>query len=522
MADFLMDAELALAAWLADEEKERQRDIVTARKYYDGDHDVHLTDRQEEFLYHQRAGEERFALNYCVSIVKAVYERMLVKGFQSDDKALSQWAWDMWQRNRMDAHQIGVHRGGVRDGEHFVFVDWDQEKGQPVFIAHPRYTDPTLDGTGFGCKAFYPDDDPSYPMTRASKRWTETVTSEETGKRVTRSRLTVYYPERVEKYLLATRAGSEAGWVPFETEGEAWPLPWVDGQGRPLGIPIIHFYNPGRRSELWDAVPVQDLINKTALDIIATADACGFPIKVAKDFIPTTDGASPATDGSNYLKIFPGCWISNVPATGSVETIPPADITKLMDSLDSWILKLAQITDTPVSRFQLTRQVAAEGTLKQQEAPLLAKVRVRASLFGNAWEDCMYMARRLANFYGEGLNEDSELETLWEPAETRDDKAFREAMMLEMQMGVPKEMLWVKLGYSQEDIARMKALAQEEMEQASNIGGELLRAFEGGAGGGGAFQRQPQQQQGQLGTQPPLPRGGQGKLAEQPPLPRGR
>jgi hypothetical protein len=373
-------------------------------------------------------------------------------------------------------------------------VDWDEDKGQPVFIAHPRYTDPLFDGTGFGCKAFYPDDDPAYPMERASKRWTETVTNEETQKRVTQRRMTVYYPDRVEKFVLTTKGGNEAGWEPFVTEGEPWPMPWVDQGGQPLGIPIIHFYNPERKSELWDAVPVQDLINKTALDIIATADSCGFPVKIAKGFVPTSDGLPPEAAGANYIKVFPGCWIGDIGADSSVDTIEATDITRLIGTLDSWILKLAQITDTPVSRFQLTRQVAAEGTLKQQEGPLLGKVRMRESLYGNSWEDCMYMARRLANFYGAGLNEDAELETTWEPIETRDDKAFREAMTLEMQMGVPKEMLWEKLGYSQEDIARMKAMSAEEQQQASNIGGELLRAFEGGAGGGGAFQRQPAQQ----------------------------
>lgn len=481
MADFQLDADLAMSAWLAEAEQQRQENIVMARNYFDGDHDAKLTERQKEFLFHNRKGEERFAVNYCAMIVKAVYERLIVKAFKSENEDLAGWAWDLWQANRMDAKQIDVHRSAIRDGETFVFVEWDDEEERVSFIPHPRYTDPYFEGTGFGCKAFYPDDDQNQPMEKASKRWTERYEDDRGGSH-TRRRMNVYYPERVEKWVIGGVQGDESGWVPFVEEGETWPIPWVDARGEPLGIPIVHFANPGRKSELWDAVPVQDLINKTALDIIATADACGFPIRFV-NWTPTTDGLPPESDGGNLLQLFPGAWVQ-MPETGTVETIPPADIVRLMDSLDSWILKLAQITDTPISRFQVTRQVAAEGTIKQQEAPLLAKIRIRQTHFGNSWEDCFYIARRLENVKARGVDEEALLSTLWEQAETRDEKAYREALQLEMLMGVPKEKLWEKLGYDQDEIAKMKAMAGEEMQQTANIGGELLRAFEGGGFGG--------------------------------------
>lgn len=479
MADIQLDAELAYAAWIAKEEDIIQSNIVTARKYFAGDHDAKLTERQKEFLYHQRKGEERFAVNYCAMVVKAVYERMIVKAFTSENEELSKWGWDLWQANRMDAKQIGVHRGAIRDGEWFIFVDWDEDENRSVFIPHPRYTDPSFDGTGFGCKAHYPDDDPNQPMRYASKRWTETIENER-GRRNTRRRMTVYYPERVEKWVAATSAEyKESGWEPLIEEGEVWPIPWVDSAGQPLGIPLIHFYNPGRQSELWDAVPLQDLINKTAIDIIAIADACGFPIRYVDGATPTTDGKPAESDGGNLIKLFPGAFVE-LPRDSTVTTETPADIAKLIESLDSWIIKMAQVTDTPASRLQVTRQVAAEGTLKQQEGPLLNKIRMRQVLFGNAWEDCLYMARRLANFQAQGVDEEALLSTDWMEAETRDDKAYREGLQLEMDMGVPREMLWEKLGYDQDQIAKMKAMAGEEMQQTANIGGELLRAFESG------------------------------------------
>jgi len=464
-------AELAFAGWQAEEERTRQANIVLVRDYYDGDQHVQLTQRQKEYLGFVKGG--RFALNYCATVVNAVWERLIVAALASKDKAFSEAAWAWWQRNRMDEKQDGVHRGAVRDGEYFVIVDLDEEM-QPRFTPHPRYTDPLSGGSGFGCKAHYPNDMTSLPMQFASKRWTETVTLE-SGKRETRQRMTVYYPNQIRKYVQKARSG-ESGWDKYQDEGDtSWPLPHVDATGKPLGIQVIHFRNPDEKSEIWDALPPQDGINKTSLDLLAAADAAGFPIYIAQGFSATTDGKLPESDGGNYLELTPGCWIE-IPKDGKAGRMEAADLTPLVNALDGWITKLAQVTDTPANRFQITRQVAAEGTLKQQEAVLLSKVRVRQVRFGNSWEDVLYMARRLANTAGAGLNEDAMLEVEWVPAATRDEKEHIETLGLKREkLNVPLETLWAEAGYSQEEIDAM--LATEEYQARLNMQRQAAAMF---------------------------------------------
>ncbi len=445
-------AELAFAGWQTEEERTRQKNVVLTRDYYDGDQHVKLTKRQRDYLGFVKGG--RFAINYCATVVNAVWERLIVAALASKDETLSKIAWEWWQHNRMDEKQDGVHRGAVRDGEYFVIVDLDDEL-QPRFTPHLRYTDPLEGGTGFGCKAHYPDDLTSLPMEFASKRWTETVV--EDSKRKTRQRLTMYYPERIEKYRQAAHSG-ESGWTKHSDEGDTtWPIPWVDGTGKPLGIPVVHWRNPDSKSEIWDAIPPQDAINKTAIDILAAADSAGFPIYVAQGFSSTSDGKEPASDGSNYLELTPGCWLE-LKKDDKVFRLEGTDLSPLVTALDGWITKLAQVTDTPANRFQITRQIAAEGTLKQQEAVLLSKVRVRQVRFGNSWEDALYMARRLVNtFANGGLNEDAMLEVEWVPAATRDEKEHIETLGLKRdKLNVPLEFLWSEAGYSQEEINKMK------------------------------------------------------------------
>lgn len=460
-------AELARLSWLAGEEEIRQENVVLAQNYYDGHHAVKLTERQKEYLGYD-APDARFALNYCKTVVDSVVERLLVDGFESADDGLAEWAEVLWALNRMDAGQHSVHLAAVRDGESFVFVNYDDGDGIQ-FIPHPRYTDPQVDGPGYGCRAHYPDDDDSQAMLYASKRWTDAGD----GFR----RATLYYPDRILKYIADPT--EDTGWRQLEA------LPWVDGQNEPLGIPIVHFRNPRTRSELWDAIPPQDSINKTALDIMAATDSAGFPIFTAKGFMPTTDGEAPAADGSNYVKIFPGCIVGPIPADGDFGRIEAADFRGMLDTLDSLIIKLAQITDTPVSRFQMTRQIAAEGTLKQQEEPLVAKVRLRQVIFGNSWEDCFTMARKLENLHaGAGLADESLLETVWRPAATRDEQAeelaFWEAAAKAKEAGVPLPAYLELQGWSpekialitgseeyQQRIAMMGAFAQVEGEEES-------------------------------------------------------
>ncbi len=468
-------AELAFAGWQTSEEQLRQKNIVLARDYYAGDQHVKLSKRLKEFLGFADSG--RFCLNYCKVVVNAVWERLAVTTLKSRDDEFALTAWLWWQLNRMDEIQNTVHQGTVRDGEYFVIVDQDA-KGKPRFLPHPRYTDPRYGGPGFGCKAFYPNDMSTLPMVYASKRWVETVTLE-AAKRETRQRLTVYYPDQVRKYRQAARSG-ESGWVAHQDEGDGtWPLPWVDKMGRPLGIPVIHFRNAGGQTELWDAIPPQDAVNKAAVDILAAADAAGFPMRIAKNTSITTDGKPPAEDRSNYLKLSQGCWIE-IGKDGDVYNLEAAKLDPLIATLDSWINKLAQVTDTPVSRFQVSRQVAAEGTLKQQESVLLAKVAARQVSFGNSWEDVLYMARRLVNNNaGAGLDDDALIEVEWKPAATRDEKEHLETLGLKRdKLQVPLETLWAEAGYNQEQIDTMKATDEYQARIAARRLAALM--MEGG------------------------------------------
>jgi hypothetical protein len=224
---------------------------------------------------------------------------------------------------------------------------------------------------------------------------------------------------------------------------------------------VLHFKNKGLRCEAWDAIPLQDGVNKSLIDLLATADLTAFRIFFASGWVPTTDGKAPAADGSNLMTIAPGAFLGANNPEAKLQAIEAADLTQLLDLTQQLVMWAAMITGTPLSRFLSTRQVASADTLKEQGEPLEAKVELRQQLLGNAWEDVMRMARRLANvFGGAGLDEETSFSTLWYRKRSLDE------LKKKKELGVPQETIWAEMGYSPEQVEQMKQSPQYQASMA--------------------------------------------------------
>lgn len=471
---------LSLAQSLSLDEQARYRAIRRARAYDSGQQFVALTDRLRAFLSDDLArnapDSALLRLNVIATVNNAVTERLIVKGFTSGSSTFQDFAKDVWQRNRMDARADDVHEMVIRDGECFVLVSYDFDAKLPRFTPHPRYVEPdssdalTLDDDGYGMRAFYQDDDDNGVMLYATKRWTEVqyVEGRNGIERKTRRRITYYYPDRIEKYAI-TVAGLREEPITDPADNGQWPLPWVMN-GKPLGIPVVHFKNANLAPEAWEAIPVQNSINKTFVDLMAASDATAFRVLIALGWEPVDADGAP-------LAIAPGSWVGTTNKDGKVQVVDPADLTGLLNLWDSLIVKAAMVTDTPVSRFQLTGQVAAEGTQKQQESALLGKIRKRHSLIGNVWEDVLYIARTLHNAFGAGgLDETALVACDWESAAVRDETEELARAETKLRIGIPQQQIWAELGYSEEQITQFEKANQQKADA------EAARAAQQSAG----------------------------------------
>jgi hypothetical protein len=457
--------QMSYLAWLADEDATRQANYTAYRDYYDGDHDTQLTARQRAYL-ELKAGVE-FNTNYCPIVVDALARRLNVTGFECDTQADTLKEW--WQHSRMDAVQKVAHLSACRDGDSYVMVEWDNEQARPRFTAELAYN-----GTE-GVKVHYSRERRGV-IDFASKRWNVQAA----GQTGTTRRLNLYYPDRIEKYISQSGA-FEGNWQPYQDTGDGnWPIPWRDGAGRPLGVPVVHFRNNDQgydygTSELKKVLPLQNALNKSIIDLLGAADTTAFRNYVMLGDDPTG------------LKVSPGSWIYSTRPPGgeegvSVQVLPGEDMRPLIALKDSFAVEIARVTETPLSSFQLSGQVAAEGTLKQQESGLVARCVDRQVAFGNAWEDALYLARRLWNTYGPGgLDETEDIDTQWSDAQTRNETEFMAGLTAKSAMGVPQEQLWRELGYDEQQIADWVKAKEASAAQAML---NAMRAFDQNQGNG--------------------------------------
>lgn len=371
-------ATLAFHQWVAQDYARQQAHYVRLRAWYDGAHDVPLTARQAQYL--ATDPEFDWSINYLRLPVELAVERLSVLGFDGPDGIggvgglLDEW----WTSGRMDAIQNQVHRAAVRDGDTYVLVEWDNENGRPVFSHEPAY-----DGVD-GMKVHYLSN-LKREMTMASKVWSESR-FDENGRMQTVRRLNLYTPSAIERYV-----NTGQGWRPLETPGEPWPVPW------PMGIiPVVHFRwrddggNWGE-SELEPLIPLQQAINKAALDEMETADKTGAQLL-------TLTGAMWPADAPDVAA---GDVLSVSSPTASWGSVPPGDLSQLRERINDYIVRIAQVAHIPLQYFQVTGQIASAATQAADDSQLVAKVASEAVALGNAWEDVAYIALKMNQVYGD-------------------------------------------------------------------------------------------------------------------------
>lgn len=423
---------------LKNEDEERQQKYRELREYYEGIHETQLTARQRSYL--QLKAHDEFSANYMPIIVDGMSSRMSAEGFDAGDQSDIFWKW--WKANRMDANQDDTHVEAIRDGDSYVLVGWDAKLNIPTFFPHMAY-----DGRD-GMHVEY--DTETGKIAFASKRWLIEGGEDAGYKR----RMNIYTPDRVLRYV-SNQKEYDGDWQLYETSE------WVDVANQPLGVPVIHFKNRGRgynygQSELEQAIPMQNALNKSVIDLLAAADTTAFRIL-------TMIGGDPSD-----IEISPGSWVyMQNPATGDkagkIGFIPGEDLRPMIEVVDSFVQRIGQVSDTPLSYFQLSGQMASEGTHRQHESRMITKVKKASVKFGNSWEDVMKMARRLNNAYGNStMSEDQEIEIRWMDFSARDEDDKLTERIDRMETAV-------KAGASIFQAARKAGFSEEDAKDLSEV-----------------------------------------------------
>jgi hypothetical protein len=467
---FTQEARLAYLRWLAQEEQEEQRKLRLLRGYYAGEHQTVLTERQLQFLGKTRLS---FRHNLCRAVIDILAERLAVQSFLAEDPAAERYAaaangW--WVLNNAAQLENELYMSALIDGQAFLLVAWDAEAEKPLWVPHLAY-----DGAS-GVKLHY-DPDTGSPVF-ASKRW-QTLRLNDGRLASGSTRLNLYFPDRIEKYVSdATGEFAELGWRRYtDAADEPWPLPWLNEDGEPLGIPVVPF-SIGE-SELLDLIPLQDALNKIDLDLLAAADYAGFRVLWLAGVPPLTD---PKTGKELPIELSPGRVLRFSAPDAKVGDVPPADLSQLILTAQYWIQALAGLSRVPQFLFQAQTGDKPSGeSLRMQEIGLLSKLQRYQNLFGGGWEQALDISRRLWNLHRPGERiEFGEIGVRWKGVQMENPEQNVRLLQAKAALGVPKRQIWAELGYDEAAIERMESMIAEEERSRETLGSFLLRSFDRG------------------------------------------
>ncbi|MEO8650301.1 MAG: phage portal protein [Acidobacteriota bacterium] len=406
--------------------------VARTERYYRGEHDLAFASEKFQNTFGTLFRE--FALNLCPAICDAIKDKLKVTGFRVESAVengtgdISADVASIWQRNRMASRSDEVHKEALKNGDSYVIVWPGADRNAALF---PNAAADVL--------VVYDDEDVSRILW-AAKRWRT---------RTSYLRLNLFYPDRIEKYI-STRPSES--FLPDPKE----MVPITDGPSivpNPYGVvPVFHFANNADigtlgRSELEPAIPIQDGLNKSVLDMLVAMEfsayrqrwAAGIEIEYDSEGRP----AAPFTAGIDHL------WISENPNTrfGDFDT---ASLEQFLKVKDSFRIDMASVTGTPL--YYLMPQTGgfpSGESLRKAETRFIAKVRDRQQGFGQVWADVMQFAARV-----EGIG-NIQLSAAWEDPSPLTERELLENILLRKQVGISQEQALREAGYGAVDISEM-------------------------------------------------------------------
>jgi hypothetical protein len=376
----------------------------------------------------------------------------------------------IWQQNRLDLATEEIHLEALKTGDAYAIVWPDAAGGVTIYPQRARF-----------CTVIYDDEMPGV-MRFAAKYWRD---------RDCYVRLNLFYPDRIEKYI--SRSKSELSLPDFREflpvgnrTGLVGDLSGDGGAGEsyavpnPFGtVPLFHFSNTCEigtfgRSEIDQAIPIQNGLNKAVLDMLVAMEFSAFRQRwvtgLEVEYDPTTGEAIPP------FKV--GCdrlWLATNPQA-SFGDFNTTDLDQFLKVKDSFRVDMASVTGTPLHYFlQNVRGFASGEALGRAEARFLSKVRDRQKAFGIVWSALMSFALRVG-----GLGSEILLRPQWQDPAPMAEREFLENLVLKKKLGITTEQALIEAGYGPADVSKMLN-SSESAPPAAASGLSVPLAVAGGA-----------------------------------------
>jgi hypothetical protein len=397
--------------------------IRKCEEYYQGQHRMTFTTSQ----FRETFGGlfSAFADNWCDLVVDASAERLRVEGFRfGTNPEADSPAWEIWQRNSLDAESDMAHTDSIKLGCVYALVGPDDD-GKAVI---------QVEAADRAIVAM----DPARGKKRLAglRDWTDEWGVEHCQ---------VYLPDSIT-------------WWSKESEHAPWREE-IGGGSNPLGVvPLIPLPNlPSLsdrlgRSDIERVIPLQNAVNKLCGDMIVASEFAAFPQRWATGIDLPTNPQTGQKMAPDYLGGANRVW--GVEAENAkFGNFTVSDLGIYVKAIEMLIQHVAAQTRTPPHYLLGSMGSFPSGeSLKATETGLVAKVKRKQLSLGEGWEEAMRLA-----FAIEGDTSHAEAidaEVIWSNPESRILAQVVDAAVKLGEIGVPRPALWEFTGASPQQIAR--------------------------------------------------------------------
>jgi hypothetical protein len=471
-------------AWALADLSARLPALERRRAYYEGRHRSALPPGKT-LSPHLRTLLEDLSDNLCDDVVDEPVDRMTIIGWTG---AAGTKAADWWKRVKGDARARENHRNGYMAGDGFAMIQKSKKTGKSqLHVQRPEQM-----------AVRYSVDEPDL-IDVAAKVWRD-------GRRY---RMNLYFADdatggaRLERY--ATKGVGSDGALPQAKAFQLMPAGGdepgleVDVDWKNTGrLPVFHFPagEIGRygRSVLTDVIPLNDVLNKSVVDLVVAMEDVSLPQRIA---IGVQVEIDPATGQEREInrQARPGQMLRIGSKDTRIEQLDGANLTQFLEVQTAYRLEIARKGYLPLHSVSIDAggNPTATGT-QVQEGRQVKRVKTTVDDWTGEYLEMVAYALTLE---GQTVTTD-QLDMDWAPPETRDEDALVERTARKVEsLGLPKVEGLVEVGYDRDDAEKW---ADEGQAQADAISGGRQSLP-----GGGLPDVVPPPTTGQVPPVPPVP-----------------